>query len=168
MRWTPAIPEDLMTRTLHWPVLLLALSAACGGGGETPPPPPSSGKNGVAPLTAFEQEHGIGPITSLVDLEPVDHELAEEGEEIFTVKCSACHKFDERYVGPALADVTVRRSPAYILNMVLNPQEMIERHPAAKQLLAEYLTYMPSQGLSEQEARQVLEYLRTKAPGAAR
>jgi mono/diheme cytochrome c family protein len=107
-------------------------------------------------------EHGIGPITEPVALGSIDRELAEEGKELFEVKCSACHKFSERYVGPALGGITTRRSPAYIMNMLLNPQEMIERHPAAKQLLAEFLTYMPNQGLDASQARQVLEYLRTR------
>jgi cytochrome c1 len=48
------------------------------------------------------------------------------------------------------------------MNMILNPQEMVERHPVAKQLLAEHMTYMPNQGLTEEQARQVLEYLRTQ------
>ena len=43
---------------------------------------------------------------------------------------------------------------------MLNPQEMIDRHPVVKQLLAEHLTFMPNQGLTQDQARQVLEYLR--------
>ena len=69
------------------------------------------------------------------------------------MKCTACHKRDEKYVGPALAGVTERRSAAYIMNMILNPQEMVERHPIAKQLLAEHMSFMPAQGLTENEAR---------------
>ena len=59
----------------------------------------------------------------------------------------------EKYVGPALREVTARRTPAYIMNMILNPQEMVERHPVAKQLLAEHMTFMPNQGLRLDEAR---------------
>ncbi|MEX1054621.1 MAG: c-type cytochrome, partial [Rhodothermales bacterium] len=72
----------------------------------------------------------------------------------------ACHKMDERYVGPALGDVTERRAPAYIMNMMLNPEEMIQKHPEVKALLAQYLTPMPNQQLTEADARAVLEYLR--------
>ena len=116
-------------------------------------------------LTPFQQEHGIGPITEPITLGAVNEELAEEGEEVFVTMCSACHKMAEKYVGPALGDVTTRRSPAYVMNMILNPQEMVERHPVAKQLLAEHMTFMPNQGLTQEQARQVLEYLRTQAPG---
>jgi putative heme-binding domain-containing protein len=89
--------------------------------------------------------------------------MAEQGEKVFQQKCGACHKMGEKYVGPALGEVTRRRTPAYIMNMILNPQEMVERHPVAKQLLAEHMTFMPNQGLTRDEARQVVDYLRTQA-----
>jgi cytochrome c1 len=79
-----------------------------------------------------------------------------------------CHKMDTLYVGPALGEVTARRTPAYIMNMILNPQEMVERHPIAKQLLAERMTFMANQNLTVDEARAVVEYLRTQAKGAAK
>ena len=63
-------------------------------------------------------------------------------------------------MGPPLGDVLGHRTPTYVMNMILNPQEMYERHPAAKQMLAEYLSYMPNQGLTAEEARAVVEYLR--------
>jgi cytochrome c2 len=89
--------------------------------------------------------------------------MAAEGLKVFDQKCSACHKMGERYVGPALGDVTKRRSPAFIMNMALNPLGMVEKHPETKKLLAEYLVAMPNQNVSPEQARQVLEYLRTQA-----
>ncbi len=44
--------------------------------------------------------------------------------------------------------------------MVLNPLEMTQRHPATKDLLAEYFVPMTPQGLTEEDALAVLEYLR--------
>ena len=150
------------------PVLLLLL-AACGGGGEQPAP-----AQGAAPaaaggdLTAFQLEHGIGPVTEPVSLPAgTDAAMAAAGKAVFETKCSACHKMGEKYVGPALGEVTTRRSPAFIMNMMLNPQEMIEKHPVVKQLVAEMMSFMPNQGLTQDEARQVLEYLRTQSKGAA-
>jgi hypothetical protein len=70
---------------------------------------------------------------------------------------------DTLYIGPALGEVTARRSGAFIMNMILNPQEMVERHPVAKQLLAEHMSFMPNQGLTREDARLVLEYLRDEA-----
>ena len=64
-------------------------------------------------------------------------------------------------VGPSLGGVTARRTPEYIMNMILNPEGMIQQHPEAKKMLAQFLTPMPNQHLTEDEARAVLEYLRT-------
>lgn len=139
------------------------LALACGGEKAAPPPPPAAGGGtGDGELTPFQVEHGIGPVTEVVTLGEIDGPLVAKGKETFEVKCTACHKVGERYVGPALNDVLSRRSPTYVMNMILNPNEMVERHPAAKQVLAEYMTLMANQGLTVEEARAVLEYLRTE------
>ena len=149
------------------PTLLLLL-AGCGGGGEQPAPQGAAPAAAGGDLTAFQVEHGIGPITEPLALPAeADPAMAAAGKAVFETKCSACHKMGEKYVGPALGEVTTRRSPAFIMNMMLNPQEMIERHPVVKQLVAEMMSFMPNQGLTQDEARQVLEYLRTQSKGAA-
>lgn len=102
---------------------------------------------------------GIGPIKN-VSLSDIDNIRAEKGKSIFEMKCSACHKLDEKVVGPVLADVTKRRSPEWILNMILNSKEMLESDPIAMDLLSVYLTQMPYQNVSEIEARDILEYFR--------
>lgn len=106
------------------------------------------------------KDKGIGPITSIT-LADIDESMAAEGKEIFKAKCSACHKMSKRFVGPALAGVTEKRTPEWIMNMILNPEEMVEKNPIAKQLLAEYLSPMANQNLTENEARLILEYFRT-------
>jgi hypothetical protein len=45
---------------------------------------------------------------------------------------------------------------------------MVERHPVGKQLLAETMTFMANQGLTLEEARAIVEYLRTQAQGTVR
>jgi cytochrome c551/c552 len=114
-------------------------------------------------LTPFQVEHGIGPVTEPVVLKDVDTGMAQAGHELFEHKCAACHKMADRYVGPALGDVTKRRSPAFVMNMVLNPQVMTTKHPVSRKLLGEFFTQMPNLNLSPTEARQLLEYLRTQA-----
>ena len=146
----------------RYAMLTAVLMAACGGGADAPPPDRPAGP---AELTAEQLENGIGPVTAL-DLGPLDAALAVTGEEVFVLKCSACHKPDERYVGPALADVTTRRTPEYVMNMMLNPEEMVQRHPEARALLAQYMTPMPNQNLTRDDARAVLEYLRSLAANA--
>ena len=119
-------------------------------------------------LSAFELENGIGPIKEKLEIGPVDRALADQGKAVFETKCSMCHKMDTTYVGPALGEVTGRRTPEFVMNMILNPQEMVERHPVAKQLLAERMTFMANQNLSIPEARAVLEYLRTQTKASAK
>lgn len=119
-------------------------------------------------LSAFELENGLGPVKEKVELGALDPALADKGKALFEAKCSMCHKVDTLYIGPALGEVTTRRTPAYIMNMILNPQEMVERHPVAKQLLAERMTFMANQNLTLNEARAVLEYLRTQTKNATK
>lgn len=150
--------------------LLVAGVLACGGSsgdaGDAASNQAQTG-SGSDELTAFQLEHGIGPVTEVVEVGALDPALAGTGGEIFAVKCASCHKLGERYVGPALGDVTDRRSATYVMNMILNPKDMYERHPEGKALLAEYLAFMPDQDVSIDEARALLEYLRSPAPDAA-
>jgi cytochrome c551/c552 len=148
-------------------ITLTVLLAACGGKGESAEDAEEAeeAQEPVEELSAFELEHGIGLVKEPVTLAPVDPALATTGQGIFEQKCSACHKMESKYVGPALGEVTTRRSPAFVMNMILNPMEMVERHPVGKQLLAEHMTFMANQNLTPDDARAVLEYLRTQAKG---
>ena len=105
---------------------------------------------------------GVGPITSIDLPAEIDTDLAAKGEELFTVKCTACHKMDERYVGPPLKGVTEKRTPEWIMNMIMVPEKMVAEDPDAKALLAEYLAPMANQSITEEEARALLEYFRTQ------
>ena len=77
-------------------------------------------------------------------------------------KCASCHKLDDKLVGPPLKDVTKRRKPEWILNMILNPEQMTKENAAAKQLLGQYLTQMTFQNVSINDAYAILEYLRVQ------
>lgn len=139
------------------------LSLGCGGeqnGREETETPGPAAAAAQSELSEWELENGIGPFTSDVELGAIDPTKVARGEEIFTLKCSACHKLDERYVAPPLREVTERRTPAFILNMMLNSFEMTQKHPTVRELLAEYYTPMTDQGLTEEDARAVLDYLR--------
>ena len=153
--------------TARFPTISLAavlVLSACGGAepaAETSTPASSQPAAAAAePLTSVELEQGIGPIRDL-ELGPVDAELASTGEAAFTLKCSACHKLDERYVAPPLGEVLSRRRPEFVMNMILNASEMVQRHPEIQKLLAEYFTPMTVQVTEESEARAILEYLRS-------
>jgi|WetSurMetagenome_2_1015567.scaffolds.fasta_scaffold17279_6 cytochrome c len=117
-------------------------------------------------LTDFEIENGIGPITETVQLSPLDPHLAGQGEALFKDKCVACHTLDEKKIGPALRGVTSRRTPAYVMNQILNPENMGKYHPEGKRLTAEYMQSMTVSGVSGPDARALLEFLRNEADKA--
>lgn len=102
---------------------------------------------------------GVGPV-SHVDIATLDPARAPEGEKLFKERCSACHRIGERYIGPALAGVTKRRQPEWILNMILKPELMVRKDPVAMELLAAYLTPMANQGVTRNEAEAILVYFR--------
>ena len=107
------------------------------------------------------QNKGIGPIDNLDLSTDVDEAMATRGEELFKNLCSACHKMDKKFVGPELTGVTERRTPEWIMNMILNPEQMIKEDPIAKKLLIESnMAVMANQNLSEEESRAILEYFR--------
>ncbi|MBW6483939.1 MAG: cytochrome c [Vicingaceae bacterium] len=103
---------------------------------------------------------GIGPISN-VELAAIDDAMANEGEAVFAAKCTACHKIGKRYIGPDLTGVITRRTPEWIMNMIMNPEEMVANDPIAKELLMEYSAPMANQSLTEDETRKILEYFRT-------
>ncbi len=119
-----------------------------------------------AAVYSEELSKGIGPVTEIKLDSTINSKQVAKGQEIFKTKCSACHKIEERYVGPALQDVTKRRSPEWIMNMILNPQEMLEKDPVASKLLEEFMAPMASQDLTQDEARSVLEFFRNNDSGA--
>lgn len=105
---------------------------------------------------------GVGPIKSVSFDAQVNTDLAAKGEAKFKTICTACHMADQRMIGPALAGVYERRSPEWVMNMILNPDGMLREDPIAKALLKEYNNaIMLNQNLSEEDARAVAEYLRT-------
>ena len=108
------------------------------------------------------ENKGIGPITSVSLGATIDEEMAAHGKEIYDAKCTACHKPDTKFIGPAPTGIFERRSPEWIMNMILNPEEMVQKDPDAKMLLMEFNgSPMANQNLTEEEARAVLEYFRT-------
>jgi hypothetical protein len=109
--------------------------------------------------TPVQLSKGIGPVKEL-KLDPVNLEIATAGKKLFEAKCSACHKMNERLAAPALKGVTTRRAPEWIMNMILNPDEMIDKDPIAQELLGEYLIKMTFQNVTQDETRSVLEYFR--------
>jgi cytochrome c len=133
-----------------WPTLWLAAVIAviaCGPGVTSAGDPPSDDK-------------GIGPIKE-VKLGPIDRNLADRGKGIYAERCAACHDLDKELAGPALGNVLGRATPEFVMNMILNTAEMTAKDETIKAQVEKFGMPMPPPGLSEDEARAVLEYLRT-------
>jgi cytochrome c len=126
----------------------------------------SQGDNPDAPLTDFQLTYGIGPINKVMDLKPIDRPFAKVGAKLFDKYCASCHNLDSKKVGPPLRDITFRRKPEFIMNMMLNPDQMIRRHPEIIKLFAQYQTPMAFQNIKQEDARAILEYLRREAMGS--
>lgn len=146
--------------------LLTFLLTGCGNGGPNPGTS-TEPENQAAEQAAAPQEvdpmtsKGIGPVKN-IELAAIDKALVEEGKTIFEEKCTACHKPTKKYIGPAPAGILDRRTPEWVMNMILNPTEMIQKDPVAKKLLAEANgAIMADQNLTREQARAVLEYFRT-------
>lgn len=143
--------------------------ASCGGNQQTTTESSAQAENTATESTAATasvntHEHsdskGVGKFTS-VDVAAFKSDVATKGKTVFEAKCSACHKVDDqKIVGPGLKGVTQRRTPEWIMNMITNPEEMTKKDPVAKALLEEHLTQMTFQNVSDDEARDILEYLR--------
>ena len=108
-----------------------------------------------------DEGKGFGTIKNVKISANIETKLVADGKAIFDMKCSACHDINARKVGPALKDVTIRRKPEWIMNMIMNPGEMTQKDPTAKKLLGEYMTQMANQNVDEKSARAVLEYFRS-------
>ncbi len=109
----------------------------------------------------YDPKRGEGKYDK-VDLSPtLDKALATQGENVSNVKCLSCHKTtDEKLVGPGWAGVTERRRPEWIMNFITNPDPMIDKDPEVQAQLEICLVRMPNQGLSDNDARSILEYMR--------
>jgi cytochrome c2 len=93
---------------------------------------------------------------------PLNGEWVTAGKGIYDVKCQSCHRLtEEKLVGPGWKGVTKRRQPVWIMNMVTNVDMMLESDPEAQKLLEQCLVRMPNQNVSKDDARQILEFMRS-------
>ena len=140
---------------------LLGLAIALAGCSKSEAPSSSTAASGTPAANA------AAPAVSALDAgpragaSPVDEALSEQGEQLFKDKgCSACHTFGKKLTGPDLAGVTQRRTARWIESQILHPEKMVKEDPIAKQLFATHMLQMPNQGLTEAQAKAVVEYFK--------
>jgi cytochrome c len=144
-------------------LLLSVLWVSCGGSKSKLPPGVKEKKEPVSFDQAskdWRTNKGIGPIKEVVLGDP-DPAMVAAGKALFDINCTACHEPYKDKIGPALVGVTSRRTPEWIMNMMLNPEEMVKTDPICLGLLARYNAVMANQRLKQDESRKILEFLRS-------
>lgn len=105
---------------------------------------------------------GVGPVKSVEMSDDIDQRMVERGAAVYNRMCTACHRIDKKFVGPPVKGILERRTPEWVMNMLLNPDEMLKKDPIAKALYEEfYGVPMVNQYLTHEQARDILEYYRT-------
>jgi len=140
-----------MKRSMLWSAalsLFLAV-AGCGGGGST--------KESSSPPTSGSP-YDVGPRAGE---SPIAEALAEQGAALFKSKgCTACHAYGKRLTGPDLKGVTQRRTAKWMEQQILHPEIMTKEDPISRELMAKYALQMSNQGLTQDQATSVIEYLK--------
>lgn len=147
----------------------ILMMASCGGGSKPAEDqsdqqtPRSMVENSASETPAYDPKRGEGKFTSenVILGETLDKEMAASGDKIQGVKCASCHKLtEERLVGPGWKGVTQKRNPEWIMNFITNPDPMIDKDPEVQAQYEICLVRMPNQGLSDDDARHILEFMR--------
>ncbi|MBI5838166.1 MAG: cytochrome c [Candidatus Eisenbacteria bacterium] len=151
----------------RWALLASALAglAAAGCGGQKQEGTAKEAQGGGTPPVS-KYDRGPRAFAS-----PMDDSRAAQGEQLFQKKgCSACHAFGRKLNCPDLKGVTGRRTAEWMENQILHPEIMIKEDPISRQLFTQFALQMPNQGLTQEEARAVIEFFKKKdrEPAAAR
>ena len=157
-----------MIATFSLAFSLALFFAACGGSGEknnTKTTGPAS-TEATSQATengnpSYDPNRGEGKFHDVKLDDKLDASMAGNGGKIYDLKCSSCHKLtDERLVGPGWHGVTTRHKPEWIMNFVTNTDDMIDKDPKAQAMLEICMVRMPNQSLSDDDARNILEFMR--------
>jgi mono/diheme cytochrome c family protein len=146
-------------------LLGLGLASSCGNDTENKQPAATEPAKTDAPQATenptYDPHRGEGKFKDVAVDEKLNVQMADAGNKTFDVKCSSCHKLtDEKLVGPGWSGVTKRRQPGWIMNFITNTDVMLDKDPEAQAMLELCLVRMPNQSLSDDEARNILEFMR--------
>ena len=113
-----------------------------------------------ADAAKYDPNRGIGKHEN-IDVSKFDPAMASAGEKVAEVKCFSCHKTtEEKLVGPGWSGVTSRHQPEWIMNFITNTDAMITKDPKMQAALEICLVRMPNQNLADEDARNLLEFMR--------
>ena len=110
-------------------IAALFIITACGGGGgkskidqikeQSKMETTEADSNVPASERITLDNKGVGQIKDLPLPETIDQEMVTRGKAIFETNCSACHKVDKRFIGPSPKGIMERRSPEWIMNIII-------------------------------------------------
>jgi len=104
---------------------------------------------------------GIGIVRNIELNNPLDEDKVIRGMAIYQAECKSCHVLDAQLtVGPGWKDITKRRKPEWIMNMITNVDVMLDNDEDAQKLLESCGTRMKVETMSISDARDVLELMR--------
>jgi hypothetical protein len=138
------------------------LIASCGGSEKTEQQAETPAAGASTSSDQAAEVHGTEVKAGEITLDhPLNKTLVSAGKNTYELKCQSCHKLTtDRLVGPGWKDVTKRRTPEWIVNMITNVDMMLDSDPEAQKLLEQCLVRMPNQNLSRDQAREVIEFMR--------
>jgi len=144
---------------------LALVIAACGGKGNSSATEASEQASTEAGTTTetsdYDPKRGEGKFTEVKLGEKLDQAMADRGQKVAELKCTSCHKLtDEKLVGPGWKGVTSRHQAEWIMNFMTNTDVMIDKDPKVQAMLEICMVRMPNQSLTDENARDILEYLR--------
>ena len=143
-------------------LVLIGGLTACGGEEKKASTPPGAAPSAAESAPEETKSHSNLYTAADITLGPIDQAMAKKGQEVYDVKCQACHSTGpNRIVGPGWKGIAERRAPEWIMNMIMNVDVMLDSDPEAQKALEECLVRMPNQGLTKDEGREVLEFQRT-------
>jgi mono/diheme cytochrome c family protein len=147
-------------------LLIVIFIGACGGDDNKDKTSPSGASESTQPAAAensdYDPKRGEGQFDeSNVTIGALDAAMAAKGKAIAETKCFSCHKItDEKLVGPGWKGVSTKHTPYWLMNFITNPDPMIDKDPEVQAQLELCLVRMPNQNLADQEAREIVEFMR--------
>lgn len=114
----------------------------------------------------YNAKLGVGKYTSVNVKAEIDSVLSKKGDDLYMLKCASCHDLSDKIiVGPGWHEITKRRDLAWLMNLMTNTEEMLEKDPELKRQIDTFKTQMPDFGLTEKEALAILEFMRMNDSG---
>lgn len=145
--------------------LTVAILYACGNQNNTPVAQSTEKGADVEKASngnpSYDPHRGEGKFKK-VELSPtINATMAENGNKVYNVKCSGCHKLtEEKLVGPGWKGLTSRHTAEWIMNFMTNTEAMLDKDPNAQAQLEICLVRMPNQNLTDDDARSLYELQR--------